>query len=105
MNKRYVFILIILLSINSMGFIAQDNSSLESTTDQSAGQIQNGIYLELGGNAGVYSINYERLFSLGKINIAGRMGFSFLSEALANSILSESTKKRALSSLPKIEPN
>ena len=82
MNKRYVFILIILLTINSLGFVAQDNGSLENTTDQAAGQIQNGIYLELGGNAGVYSINYERLFSLGKISIAGRMGFSLLSERL-----------------------
>ena len=40
---------------------------------------RNGVYLEIGGNAGYYSINYERDFSRG---IIGRIGFSGLQEGV-----------------------
>ena len=36
----------------------------------------NSIYLELLGSGGIYSINYDRLFTP---NIGGRIGFSYLS--------------------------
>jgi hypothetical protein len=39
-------------------------------------QRPNSIYLELLGSGGVYSINYDRLFTP---NIGGRIGFSYLS--------------------------
>jgi hypothetical protein len=39
-------------------------------------QHPNSIYLELLGSGGIYSINYDRLFTP---NIGGRIGFSYLS--------------------------
>lgn len=44
------------------------------------GQIKkNAAYAELGGNAGLYSVNYERLTAVGeKVRFAPRVGFSWL---------------------------
>ena len=48
-------------------------------------QHPNGIYLELLGSGGIYSINYDRLFTP---NIGGRIGFSYFSFDADNLLLS-----------------
>jgi len=41
----------------------------------SAQFVRNSLYFELAGNGGLYSINYDRLFSE---NFGGRIGFSYI---------------------------
>jgi len=63
--KKFKFTLMLVLLVTGLNFnlFSQSNS--------------NGIYLELLGNGGLYSINYDRLFSE---NLGGRIGFMYLSE-------------------------
>ena len=82
MNKRYIFLLLVLLSMNCVIGLSQNNGSLEESGEETASKIENGIYLELGGNAGIYSLNYERFFTFNKIKLSGRIGLCFLSERL-----------------------
>ena len=58
MKTKILFLLIILFSLSS-------NAQIKS----------NSIYLELFGNGGLYSINYDRLFTE---NLGGRIGFMYL---------------------------
>jgi len=60
----------------------QESSSLEETDPPAAKDVENGVYLELGGNAGIYSVNYERYFLKNTIKLAGRIGISLISEGL-----------------------
>lgn len=53
-------------------------SVVSQNINENIHQRKNSVYLELGGNAGLYSVNYERLFSLSELNrIAVGGGVSF----------------------------
>lgn len=52
---------------------------LTSTSAFSQSKYKNGVFLELGGNALLYSLNYERQFSGGFI---GRIGIAYFTEDL-----------------------
>lgn len=60
----------------------QESSSLEESDLSPVEDVENGVYLELGGNAGIYSVNYERFFLNKVVRLAGRLGFSLISEGL-----------------------
>ena len=80
MIKRIVFVFVAVLATSTIT-IAQDNSSLEEASE-SPSTTMKGAYLELGGNAGIYSFNYEHFFYQDKINLAGRIGFGLVGEGL-----------------------
>jgi len=82
MIKRIIFLLVFCIALLSQNVNAQESSSLEQTDDPAPGFVENGVYFELGGNAGIYSFNYERFFMLDKIKVSGRIGFGLVSEGM-----------------------
>jgi hypothetical protein len=82
MIKRIIFLLVLSIVMLSHNVTAQEASSLEQTTEPESGSVENGVYVELGGNAGIYSFNYERFFMTDKIKISGRIGFGLFGEGM-----------------------
>jgi len=82
MNKKNALFMILMLVFLFNHADGQESSSLEETGTSPAKDVVNGVYLELGGNAGIYSVNYERYFLKKAIKLAGRLGFSLISEGL-----------------------
>lgn len=82
MIKKIILLLVVTLTWMTTEVQAQDNSSLEESSATDGGWPENGVYLELGGNAGIYSINYERFFKLDKFKVSGRLGLGLVSEGM-----------------------
>ncbi len=78
-EKRAILIVLLLVSVVSRDF-AQESSSLEKTDPPQEKMNANGIYLELGGNAGIYSINYERIVLESPVHLSGRLGLGLMNE-------------------------
>ncbi len=75
------FILTVCCTLSFIGFqpFAQENSSLD-VNESTENEFEHGVYLELGGNAGLYSFNYERVLSADKLLVTGRIGLGVFSE-------------------------
>jgi hypothetical protein len=51
-------------------------------TNQNVTAQTKGAYLELAGNAGIYSLNYEHFFKTEGVKLAGRVGFGLWGDGL-----------------------
>lgn len=74
---RLSILFIHLLFISFLNLNAQDDYALKPPRDYDKKPARNSGYIELGGNAGFYSLNFERIYYYKeKIKISGRFGFS-----------------------------
>lgn len=73
--KNHLFCLIFLLS--ALITSAQDDYALKPPRDYSKNPAKNAGFIELGGNAGLYSLNFDRIyFYKEKLKISARVGFA-----------------------------
>ena len=79
---KKIILLVVVYMTGSVALNAQENSSMDETTETEGGLPTQGAYFELMGNGGIYSFNYERFFVQDKINISGRIGFGLFSEGI-----------------------
>ncbi|MBS1636673.1 MAG: hypothetical protein JST26_12220 [Bacteroidetes bacterium] len=78
-----VFIILLFLTTHSLCSysLQKSDSAMHLAGDTLKQSVRNTTYIELAGNAGYYSFNYERLFPLRtKIGVSARIGYS-LSQA------------------------
>lgn len=73
--RNYVFCLIFLFC--ALITSAQDDYALKPPRDYSKIPAKNAGFIELGGNAGLYSLNFDRIyFYKEKFKMSGRFGFA-----------------------------
>lgn len=71
---KYIYLLLVALFCFSLSFNAQDGGG--------SGVSDKGAYLELAGNAGLYSLNYEHFFKTDGVKLGARAGFGFWGDGL-----------------------
>lgn len=75
MIYRTIIIFLILLLFN---FESRAQSTTRAVSDTIIKVKKNSVFLEIGGNAFLYSINYDRLFDFSpKFKASGRIGFQY----------------------------
>ena len=74
---RKLILIIHFIFISKLNLLAQDDYALKPPRDYEKKPARNSGYIELGGNAGFYSLNFERIyFYKEKIKLSARFGFS-----------------------------
>lgn len=72
---KIISIIVLLLSVLvSFGQSDRKDSSIKSVS----GFRKNGIFVEMLGNGGAYSLNYERRIKIGKFYLCPSVGYSYL---------------------------
>jgi len=80
--KKYVALVLVMLSFGLQNSVAQEIDS----TVTSRFKARNAVYVEIGGAAVVYSLNYDRLVSVRHIwKVGGRVGVGLLNFSLYDS--------------------
>ncbi len=72
-----IFYSLFLLFFIPLSILAQEDYNLKSTRDYKLKPSKTACFIELGGNAGLYSINVDRIyFYRPNLKISGRVGFA-----------------------------
>jgi len=76
-NHMRIFIWIFFLFCLPDTFLAQEDYNLKASRDYNLKPSKTAFFIELGGNAGLYSLNVDRIyFYRPNLKISGRVGFA-----------------------------